>query len=101
MRYQPGGSLAGSRVVLLNALSRPLPKGELLIARAIGVDAADILPRRNYDSSGKRLNREALLRAVKPVTDVPTSTEDCIPRCSALVAKPNQLNDEKKPVNDR
>lgn len=65
------------------------------------MDAADILPKRNYDSSGKKLNREALLHAVKPVTDEPTSAEDCIPHCSALVAKPNQLNDEKRPVNDR
>lgn len=51
-----------SSSTLANALSRPWPKGELLIARAIGVDAADIWPGRYYDSNGRRLDREALQR---------------------------------------
>lgn len=51
-----------SSSTLANALSRPWPKGELLIARAIGVDAADIWPGRYYDSNGKRLDRESLIR---------------------------------------
>ena len=47
---------------LANALTRPWPKGELLIANAIGVDASIIWPERYFDTDGKRLNREASLR---------------------------------------
>ncbi|EBS4566058.1 helix-turn-helix domain-containing protein [Salmonella enterica subsp. enterica] len=51
-----------SSSTLANALVRPWPRGELLISRAIGVDAADIWPERYYDSNGKRIDRESLLR---------------------------------------
>lgn len=51
-----------SSSTLANALSRPWPKGELLIACAIGVDAAVIWPERYYDGNGRRLEREALMR---------------------------------------
>lgn len=42
-----------SSSTLANALSRSWPKGELLIAKAIGVPAAQIWPSRYYDGTGK------------------------------------------------
>lgn len=38
---------------LSNALSRPWPKGELLIAQAIGVTPSEIWPQRYFDQSGR------------------------------------------------
>lgn len=43
---------------LSNALSRPWLKGEMLIAQAIGVDAADIWPSHYYDDNGNRIVRK-------------------------------------------
>lgn len=51
-----------SSSTLANALVRPWPKGEQIIARAIGVDAAEIWPERYYDDSGNRIERGALRR---------------------------------------
>lgn len=42
-----------SSSTLANALNRPWPKGEMLIAKAIGVPAAQIWPSRYYDGNGK------------------------------------------------
>ncbi|HAF2722839.1 TPA: transcriptional regulator [Salmonella enterica] len=59
-----------SSSTLANALTRPWPKGELLIAHAIGVDAAYIWPGRYYDSNGRRIDRESLLRChSQPATE--------------------------------
>src|SRR5471032_223349 len=43
---------------LANALSRPWPKGELLIARALNVKPQDIWPSRFIDEHGKPLERK-------------------------------------------
>lgn len=51
-----------SSSTLANALIRPWPKGEMLIAQAIGMDAADIWPERYYDNNHRRLDRESLIR---------------------------------------
>lgn len=42
-----------SSSTLANALSRSWPRGEMLIARAIGVPAAQIWPSRYFDAQGK------------------------------------------------
>lgn len=47
---------------LANAMTRPWPKGEMLIAEAIGTDASEIWPSRYFDTDGKLINRKALLR---------------------------------------
>lgn len=43
---------------LSNTLSHPWPKGEMLIARATGVDAAEIWPSRYYDDNSNRITRK-------------------------------------------
>ncbi|CAD5753054.1 sugar fermentation stimulation protein B [Escherichia coli] len=61
-----------SSSTLANALIKPWPKGEFLIARAIGVDAAIIWPERYYDDSGRRLARETLIHNYpKPTIKTP------------------------------
>lgn len=53
-----------SSSTLANALSRPWPKGELLIAVAIGVHPSEIWPSRYYDPITQQLlDREQLIRA--------------------------------------
>lgn len=53
-----------SSSTLANALSRPWPKGELLIAEAIAVHPAEIWPSRYYDPDTLQLlDREKLIRA--------------------------------------
>lgn len=47
---------------LSNALIRPWPRGELLIATAIGVDASEIWPSRYFDKQGMRIDRAAMMR---------------------------------------
>lgn len=42
-----------SSSTLANTLTRPWPKGEMLIAKAIGVPAAQIWPSRYFDEAGK------------------------------------------------
>lgn len=46
-----------SSSTLANALSRPWPKGELLIARAINVKPQEIWPSRYIDENGRAIER--------------------------------------------
>ncbi len=56
-----------SSSTLANTLSRPWPKGEMLIARAIGTPAWDIWPSRYYDPvTNKLIDRQRLIRQ-KPI----------------------------------
>ncbi|WP_277976858.1 helix-turn-helix domain-containing protein [Pantoea endophytica] len=55
-----------SSSTLANALSRPWPKGEWLIANAIKVHPADIWPSRYYDPvTGQLLDRKKCIRSPK------------------------------------
>ncbi|ACT06367.1 transcriptional regulator [Dickeya dianthicola] len=47
-----------SSSTLANALIRPWPKGERLIADALGIQASEIWPNRYFDSQGRRIPRE-------------------------------------------
>ena len=47
-----------SSSTLSNALSRPWPKGELIIAAAIGIPASEIWPSRYFDPQGKLITRQ-------------------------------------------
>ena len=47
---------------LANALKKPWPKGEFIIARALGVHPSTIWPSRYYDQRGRLLARERLMR---------------------------------------
>jgi len=51
---------------LANALSRSWPKGEGLIAAALGIHPAEIWPSRYYDSAGKLIDRQKRIRREKP-----------------------------------
>lgn len=53
---------------LANAMTRPWPKGEMLIAEASGTDASKIWPGRYFDKDGKLINRKALLRRQMRIT---------------------------------
>ncbi|ENE6639041.1 helix-turn-helix domain-containing protein [Salmonella enterica] len=46
-----------SSSTLSNALYRPWPKGEIIIASAIGVDPSIIWPSRYFDADGKPIPR--------------------------------------------
>jgi Ner family transcriptional regulator len=46
-----------SSSTLSNALSRPWPKGELLIAEALGLVPAQIWPSRYYDHRGAEIRK--------------------------------------------
>jgi Ner family transcriptional regulator len=48
-----------------NALIRPWPKGEWLIAEAIGVTPDEIWPSRYYSSQGELIDRQAKIRRVE------------------------------------
>lgn len=50
---------------LANALVRPWPKGELLIAEAIGISPAEIWPSRYYAEDGAFIDRQAKIRNMK------------------------------------
>lgn len=50
---------------LANALTRPWPKGELLIASAIGVEPSTIWPSRYFDADGKPIQRNLRSRRNK------------------------------------
>lgn len=55
-----------SSSTLANTLSRPWPKGEWLIADAIGVHPAEIWPSRYYDpQTDKMIDRKQLIRKEK------------------------------------
>ena len=47
---------------LANTLSRPWPKGEFLIAQALGIDPAEIWPSRYFDREGNPIDRKKLIR---------------------------------------
>lgn len=51
-----------SSSTLANALCRPWPKGEFLIAEAIGIHPSEIWPERYFGEDGKQLNRLILIR---------------------------------------
>lgn len=51
-----------SSSTLANALSRPWPKGEQIIAEALERDAASIWPSRYYDQYGSYVDRSKLMR---------------------------------------
>ncbi|AUX73981.1 helix-turn-helix domain-containing protein [Erwinia pyrifoliae] len=64
---------------LANALKRPWPKGEFIIAAALGVHPSAIWPSRYYDSRGLLLARERRLRrsrAIPPAADAPETEEN-------------------------
>lgn len=46
-----------SSTTLANAFYRPWPKGEKLIAHALGIDPAEIWPSRYFDEQGNRIAR--------------------------------------------
>lgn len=48
---------------LANALKRPWPKGEFIIAAALGMHPSEIWPSRYYDKHGRLMAREQLLRS--------------------------------------
>ncbi|KQN64448.1 transcriptional regulator [Erwinia sp. E602] len=48
---------------LANALKKPWPKGEFIIARALGVHPSVIWPSRYFDQRGRLLARERLMRS--------------------------------------
>lgn len=47
---------------LANALARPWPKGESIIAGALGLTPQQIWPSRFYDRTGKRLHRRVRVK---------------------------------------
>ncbi|AUQ42666.1 helix-turn-helix domain-containing protein [Yersinia ruckeri] len=47
-----------SSSTLANALTRPWPKGEWLIAKALGIPASEIWPNRYFDLQGRLISRE-------------------------------------------
>ncbi|ACT05304.1 putative transcriptional regulator, Nlp [Dickeya chrysanthemi Ech1591] len=56
-----------SSTTLANALFRPWPKGEWLIAKAIGVPPEDIWPSRYFDN-GELIDRKKRIRNRQPDT---------------------------------
>ncbi len=64
-----GTSLSGlsrqaglSSGTLANALTRPWPKGEFIIAKALNIHPAEIWPSRYYDAEYNLVDRYALMR---------------------------------------
>lgn len=51
-----------SSSTLANALTRPWPKGEFLIADALGVHPSDIWPERYFGADGGLVDRSRLMR---------------------------------------
>lgn len=51
-----------SSSTLSNALSRPWPKGEILISQVIGVPPQTVWPSRYYDRQGKLIERSVRVR---------------------------------------
>ena len=54
-----------SSSTLANALSRPWPKGEFLIAGALGIEPSEIWPSRYYDKNGTVIDRQKLIRSAR------------------------------------
>ncbi|NLS54359.1 helix-turn-helix transcriptional regulator [Hafnia alvei] len=56
-----------SSTTLSNALTRPWPKGELIIAHALGIHPSEIWPSRYFDIRTHQLiDRQQLMRQRKP-----------------------------------
>lgn len=53
-----------SSSTLANALTKPWPKGECLIADAVGIEPSLIWPSRYYDKEGELIDRRKLIRKV-------------------------------------
>jgi len=53
-----------SSSTLANALTRPWPKGEYLIAEALGIEPCIIWPSRYYDEQGNLIDRKRLIRSM-------------------------------------
>ncbi|WP_145516101.1 helix-turn-helix domain-containing protein [Yersinia aleksiciae] len=51
-----------SSATLTNALKRPWPKGEWLIADALEIHPAEIWPSRYYDGDGRLIDRKKRIR---------------------------------------
>ncbi|HEY2451470.1 MAG TPA: helix-turn-helix transcriptional regulator [Scandinavium sp.] len=51
-----------SPTTLVNAVTRPWPKGEWLIGEALGIDPSEIWPSRYYDGAGQLIDRKKLMR---------------------------------------
>jgi Ner family transcriptional regulator len=67
--HKKGTSLAAlsrsaglSSSTLANALTRPWPKGEFLIAEALGVHPSEIWPERYFGEDGEIMDRRCLIR---------------------------------------
>lgn len=54
-----------SSSTLANALTRPWPKGEFLIAEALGVHPSEIWPERYFGEDGKVSDRASLMRKAR------------------------------------
>lgn len=54
-----------SSSTLENALTRPWPKGEFLIAEALGVHPSEIWPERYFGVDGKVSDRASLMRKAR------------------------------------
>lgn len=54
-----------SSSTLANALTRPWPKGEYLIAEALGVHPSEMWPERYFGEDGNLTEREKLIRKIK------------------------------------
>lgn len=53
-----------SSTTLSNALTRPWPKGEFIIAQALGIHPSEIWPSRYYDiATHQPIDRQQLMRA--------------------------------------
>ena len=50
---------------LANALKKPWPKGEFIIANALGMHPSEIWPSRYFDNEGELLPREKLIRRAR------------------------------------
>jgi len=61
---------------LANALKRPWPKGEFIIAAALGIHPSEIWPSRYYDKRGQLLAREQLLRTPRRHHVTPLQVEE-------------------------
>ncbi|MFE8147191.1 helix-turn-helix transcriptional regulator [Brenneria goodwinii] len=51
-----------SSSTLANVIARPWPKGEWIVAEALGIHPAEIWPSRYYDSEGKLIDRKIKIR---------------------------------------
>ncbi|MCE0828210.1 helix-turn-helix domain-containing protein [Buttiauxella sp. A2-C2_NF] len=63
-----------SSSTLANALVRPWPKGEFLIAEALGVHPSEIWPERYFGEDGKVMDRVILMRKASVKTKFNNAT---------------------------